>query len=384
MTRAYSVALMLFVLMFGALFAATSHAWADDGDTAAADRTETSATSPENEPAGLSVLVTPVARQSVDHRVTATGTVAAWREMPIGAEISGLAVIAVDADEGDRVKKGQRLAKLNDALLKAQLAQQKAAIAEAEAALANSQSDLDRANRMSKGILSEQTKDERATLVKTNAAKLDAAKAQLDQLQAQLDQTEILSPTDAVVADRSITLGQVVSSGNELFRLIRDGRLEVAARIAEADLAAVQPGQTVSVIGPSGGRYEGKIRLVAERVDEATRLGTAYVALPPGTPLKMGMFARVEIETGSQVAIAVPQKALVWRDGKAGAFVVEEDGRVVFTPVTITRQAGDAVEISQGLELGQRIVVNGAGLLSDGDRVRAKLAAAGEAEGITP
>ncbi|MFD0988292.1 efflux RND transporter periplasmic adaptor subunit [Methyloligella solikamskensis] len=381
MTRAYSIVLALFVILFGVLFAATSHAWAQD--TAQAQEADASV-APEGAVAGLSVLVTPVARRSVDHRVTATGTVSAWREMPIGAETSGLAVVAVDVDEGDRVRKGQRLAKLNDALLKAQIAQQEAAIAEAEAALANARSDLDRANRVSKGVLTEQATEERATLVKTRAAKLDAANAQLDHLQAQLAQTEIVSPTDAIVAERTITLGQVVQGGAELFRLIRDGRLEVAARIAEADLAKVQPGQTVTVIGPSGGRYKAEVRLVAERVDEDTRLGTAYVALPPGTPLKMGMFARVEIETGAEVAIAVPQKALVWREGKAGAFVVAEDGRVAFTPVTIAKQSGDAVEIAEGLKLGQRIVVNGAGLLNDGDRVRAKLAAAEEPEVAAP
>jgi HlyD family secretion protein len=96
------------------------------------------------------------------------------------------------------------------------------------------------------------------------------------------------------------------------------------------------------------------------------------------------MFARLEIETGTEVAIAVPQKALVWREGKAGAFIVGENGTVAFTPVKIARQAGDAVEIAEGLELGQRIVVNGAGLLNDGDKVRAKLAAAEEPEGIAP
>lgn len=383
MTRAYSITLALLLVMFGALFAATGHAWAQETGAAAVTREGRDAGLDEDV-SGLSVLVTPVARRSIDHRVTATGTVAAWREMPIGAETSGLAVVAVDVDEGDRVRAGQRLAKLNDALLQAQIAQQDAVIAEAEATLARARSDLDRANRVTKGVLSEQVTEERATLAKTSAAKLAAAKAQHDLLQAQLAQTEIVSPADGIVSERTVTLGQVVQGGTELFRVIRDGRLEVAARVAEADLVRVQPGQTASVIGPSGARYEGKVRLVAERVDEETRLGKAYVALPQGTPLKVGMFARVEIETGTEVAIAVPQKALVWREGKAGAFIVGEDGTVAFTPVKVARQAGDAVEIAEGLQLGQRIVVNGAGLLNDGDRVRAKLAAAEEPEGMAP
>lgn len=324
----------------------------------------------------LSVIVAPVEQQTIHSSVTATGTVAAWREMPIGAEISGYAVIAVDVDEGDRVSAGQRLAKLNDAVIKAQIGQQQAAIAEAEASLAKARSDLGRANRMTKGVLSEQTVEERATAVKTAEARLAAAEALLAQFQAQLDQTEILAPADGIVAKRSVTLGQVISSGNELFRMIRDGRLEVAAAVPEADLLRTRPGQPAAIAGPSGQRYSGEVRLVGEMVDPQTRLGTVYVALQPDTPLKIGMFARVEIDTESNVAMAVPQKALVWRDGKAGLFVLESDDTVRFAPVSLGRQSGAYVEVADGLSLGQRIVVTGAGLLNEGDRVRAEIASA--------
>ncbi|MEG6508670.1 efflux RND transporter periplasmic adaptor subunit [Methyloligella sp. 2.7D] len=334
------------------------------------------ATNPSGVQAALSVLVAPVAQSSIENKLTATGSVVAWREMPIGSEASGLAVTAVDVDEGDRVQKGDRLVKLDDRLLQAQIAQQKAAIEKAEATLANAKTDLQRADKMTKGILSEQTIDERATLVKTSAADLAEAKALLAQYEAELARTEILAPTDAIVAERSVTLGQVVESGTELFRLIRDGRLELDAEIPEADFASIRPGQSATVIGPSGARYPATVRQAAEIVDETTRLGVVHVALPEDTPLKIGMFARVEIDAGNEIATTVPQKALVWRGGKAGAFVLQDDGTVAFAALSLGRQTSDQVAVEDGLSPGQRIVVSGAGLLNEGDPVRAETASA--------
>lgn len=367
MTRFYQVALLLSILLMAAILMATVSAQAQSADAA---------TNPSGVQAALSVLVAPVAQSSIENKLTATGSVVAWREMPIGSEASGLAVTAVDVDEGDRVQKGDRLVKLDDRLLQAQIAQQKAAIEKAEATLANAKTDLQRADKMTKGILSEQTIDERATLVKTSAADLAEAKALLAQYEAELARTEILAPTDAIVAERSVTLGQVVESGTELFRLIRDGRLELDAEIPEADFASIRPGQSATVIGPSGARYPATVRQAAEIVDETTRLGVVHVALPEDTPLKIGMFARVEIDAGNEIATTVPQKALVWRGGKAGAFVLQDDGTVAFAALSLGRQTSDQVAVEDGLSPGQRIVVSGAGLLNEGDPVRAETASA--------
>ncbi len=372
MTRFYQVTLLLSMLMMLVLIAATRGADAQEA---------LAAPGPQNVQPALTALVMPIGEQRLKSTVTATGSVVAWREMPIGSEASGLTVTAVNVDEGDHVSKGQVLATLDDRVLQAQIAQQQAVIAEAEATLANAQSDVDRANRMTKGVLSQQTVEQRVTAVKTDAAKLAAAKAQLEQYQAELARTQIRSPADAIVAQRSVTLGQVVQSGTELFRLIRDGRLEVDAEVTEADLAKIKPRQDVVVIGPAGGHYQAKVRLVAETVDASTRLGTVHVALPADTPLKVGMFTRVEIDTGEKLALAVPQRALVWREGKAGAFVVKEDDTVAFTPLTIGALSGGMVEVDSGLSRGARIVVDGAGLLNDGDKVNVALASAGAVGG---
>ena len=192
----------------------------------------------------LKVSVDTVRESRIDGAIVGTGTVAAWREMPIGSEANGLAIVEIRADEGDKVVKGQVLARLNQGLLLAQIEQNKAAVAEAEASLANALSDQKRAHTVASGVISQQTIEQRETLVKTTTAKLASARAILEETKARLAQTEIVAPTDAIVAARSATLGQVVQSGTELFRLIQDGRIEVNALVPEADVFKIFP-QTV-------------------------------------------------------------------------------------------------------------------------------------------
>jgi HlyD family secretion protein len=324
----------------------------------------------------LTVSVAHVQEQHLGGVVTATGTVVAWREMPIGSEAGGLAVVEVAADEGDWVVKGQVLARLNRRVLMAQIVQQRAAISEASATLENAKSDARRAHGVSSGVISQQTIDQRDTLVKTATAKLAGARALLLEYSAKLAQTAILAPTDGRVAKRSATLGQVVQVGTELFRLIENGRIEADALVPEADLLRIKEQQVVRVIGPDGKTSEGKVRLVAPTVDAKTRLGTVHVELPATTDLKTGMFVRAEIETEGITALAVPQRALIWRDGKAAVFSVGDDGTVSLRAITMGRKTSSLVEVLEGVVAGERIVVDGAGLLNDGDRVRAEVASA--------
>ena len=322
----------------------------------------------------LTVTVDRVRQSRIESIVAGTGTVAAWQELPISAEAGGLAIVELLADEGDRVEKGQVLARLNGSLLLAEVEQGEAAVAEAEASLANAVSDQDRAHSVSSGVISRQTIELRETLVKTTAAKLASARASLERTRARLAQTEITAPADAVVASRSATLGQVVQAGTELFRLIRDGRIEVNALVPEAGLFEVVPGQSARVIDPIGRVWHASVRLVAPMVDPKTRLGTVRVALPGGADMKPGMFVRVEIEAAGRAALTVPLEALVWRDGKPGVFTLSDDETAVLTPITAGPATNASVEVVRGLAAGDRIVVKGAGLLSEGEKVRAEVA----------
>ncbi len=326
----------------------------------------------------LTVVVAPVTAQKLQTRIVATGTVSAWRDMPVSTEASGLAVTEVAVDEGDVVERGQILARLNDSILRAQIAQQSAVISELEASLATAQSDVQRAQSVGAGVISAQTAEQRATLAKTTSAKLAAARASLDEINARLKQTEIVAPAAGMIASRSVEPGQVVQTGTEMFRLIRDRRLEVDALVPEAELLSVRDGQSVRVFGPAGSVETGSVRIVAPIVDAKTRLGTVRIALDSATTLKPGMFARADIMADAKMALAAPLKALVWHESKAGVFKVTDGGIAALTEVSLGRKTSDMVEITSGLSTGDNIVVDGAGLLHDGDTVRVDVASVQE------
>ncbi|OYZ98487.1 MAG: hypothetical protein B7X99_11355, partial [Rhizobiales bacterium 17-65-6] len=208
------------------------------------------------------------------------------------------------------------------------------------------------------------------TTVKTARAKRDAAKAALAQLQAQLAQTEVRAPAGGLVSARSVDVGQVVSLGTELVRIIRDNRLQVDARVPEGDLALVKEGGEVDVTGPDGTATPAIIRQIAPVLDATTRLVVVHIDLPQGTALKSGMFARVGLKGAADRALAVPRSALVWRTGKAHVFLLAEGRTAVLTPVETGRQADGHVEIRAGLSAGDVVVTRGAGLLSNGDHVQ--------------
>ncbi|QJP17015.1 efflux RND transporter periplasmic adaptor subunit [Starkeya sp. ORNL1] len=327
--------------------------------------------------AALTVAVATVERQTVRNHILASGSVSPWRELVIGSEASGLAVAEIAVEEGQHVGKGDLLVRLNDAALNAEIAEQNALIDEAAANLASARLELDRAEKLvTTKAISQQTADERATAVKTTEAKLAAAKAVLDQLKVQLARTRILAPDDGYVLKRSVSLGQVVSTGAELVRMVQRSRLEVAASVAEAELLAARAGDDVRVTDPAGRSLTGTVRELAPSVDATSRLGIVRIDLPSDSGLKPGMFVRVEIETEPRIALAVPRQALVWRTGGAGVFVVQTDASVALSPVVTGRQMDDLVEITSGLAENERIVSEGAAFLNDGDKVQVGTAAA--------
>ncbi|WP_159591893.1 efflux RND transporter periplasmic adaptor subunit [Chelativorans xinjiangense] len=353
----------------GGLHGPGRHAPSGDagGDTPRSSVTEDTA---------LSVTVATIGTRRMEKEVLATGTVVAWEELPVSAEVAGLAITEVLIDEGDRVEKGQLLASLNDIQLQAQIEQQKAWISEAEASLDAAQAELRRGQELTaRNAISKQDAESRNTAVRTAQARLAVAQAGLSQLNAKLAQTSIVAPADGYVSKKSAVLGQVVQMGSELLRIVRDGRLEVEARVSEGDLFGVAPGQAVRITDPAGRVIEATVRTVAPIVDPRTRLGTVYIALPRDSGLKPGMFARAEIAADQPMALAVPQKALVWRNGQNAVFAVR-NGTASLRPVKTGMRRDGWIEITDGLTPGDRLAIDGAGFLKDGDSVRVELAEA--------
>lgn len=310
-----------------------------------------------------------VTQTSLDRTVTASGTVSAWEEVPVAAETGGLTAVAVYVDEGSYVRQGQPLVQMNDVLLRAQLRQQQAQVQLAEANVARDNAALDRAQQLKeRGFLSQASLDTALANQRSSNANLAAARAALSQTQTQLSQATIRAPVGGLIISRSVTKGQIIAAGTELFRMVRDGRLELDAQVPETELALVRAGQSATITSSEAGQTTGSVRIVTPEVNATTRLGLARISLAPGARLRPGMFARADIAVGDQPATTVPTGAVLYRDNKPGVFVVRGDSTVHFQPVTILSRTEAQTAVS-GVDVGVRVAVDGAGFLNEGDRV---------------
>ena len=302
--------------------------------------------------------------------VTASGTVSAWEEVPVGAETGGLTAIGVYVEEGTYVRQGQLLVKLNDEVLQAQLRQQQAGVASAEANAAREDAALARAEELrGRGFLSQASLDSATANQRSARAQLSAAQAALSETRTRLNQTSIRAPVAGLISSRSVTRGQIVQPGTELFRMVRDGRLELDAEIPEAELRLIRTGMTATIASEQAAGATGRVRIVTPEVNAQTSLGIARIALSPGSGLRPGMFARAAIDVGAQPAVVVPSDAVVFREGKAGVYTIGARNAVNFNPVTTGARNGTQIQIVSGLEANQRVVVQGAGFLGEGDVV---------------
>jgi RND family efflux transporter MFP subunit len=246
-------------------------------------------------------------------------------------------------------------------------------VAEAEANLAEAAANAQRARELQgSGALSAQQVAQLLTAERTAQARLEAVKAAQQVQQLRLQQAQVLAPDSGVISARSATVGAVVPAGMELFRLIRQGRLEWRGEVAATELAQIARGQKVTLGATGAGApVVGTVRQVAPTVDAATRNALVYVDLPDtGGRLKAGMFARGEFATGSSTALTLPQTAVLLRDGFSYVFVLGADNRVAQRKVATGRRSGERIEILQGLDEQARVVASGGGFLADGDTVR--------------
>ncbi len=388
--------------MFSAAALLLAGAWT----AGAADKPPASAPAAQTTRASLSVTWTQAQRASMAQSVQAGGTINAWQEAAVGAEGSGWRLAEVHVNVGDVVRRGQLLATFATELPQAELAQSEALVAEAEATLAEAAANAQRARDLQPtGVLSAQAINQLLTQERTAQARLQAQRAMLRVQQLRLAQARVLAPDNGVISSRSATVGAVVPAGMELFRLIRQGRLEWRAEVAATDIGLLAPGQQVQVQPVGGAALAGRVRMVAPTVDAQSRNGLVYVDLlgvqpaqrlaalssaprsdtsaagsgPAGVAAgvaKAGMYARGEFVLGSTAALTLPQSAVLLRDGFSFVFVLGAADRVAQTKVQVGRRMGDRIEITGGLDAGARVVASGAGFLSDGDTVRVVGAAA--------
>jgi len=347
-------------------------------------------TSPAANPAGaqtnvarpaLTVTGTQAQTQALPIKLTANGNIAAWQEASVGAEIGGLRLAEVLVNVGDTVQRGQVLARFATDAVQADLAQARAVVAEASASAQEATANADRVRALlNTGVFSGQQSSQYLTAEQTAKARVESAKAVMAAQLLRLQNTEVRASDSGIISARLATVGAVVGAGSELFKLIRQGRLEWRAEVGANELYRLPVGAAVSVAAASGSLVTGRVRTVAPTVDPQTRSGLVYVDLPSGPSrqagLKAGMFASGEFELGSSPALTVPQQAVVVRDGFSYVFRLNADQRVSQLKVQTGRRVGERVELLDGVGAESSLVASGAGFLNDGDLVKVAPAAA--------
>lgn len=345
------------------------------------------------------VSVVTAGRREVTESAIVSGTLVAREEIMVATEIEGLAITEILVEEGDRVAKGQVLARLQRATLDTQLAQNAAQRARAEAtvAQANAQiadvqanlteagSALDRSRQLKesgytssanyeKNVALKQSWEAKRTSAQSamTAAQFDISNldAQRREIEVRIARAEIKAPKAGLVSRRSAKLGAVANGvGEPLFRIIAEGEVELEAEIADVNLPRVSAGQAV-LVTPAGfsETLTGAVRLVSLEVDKTTRLGRIRVALPANKNLPIGAFARGVVELGKRTGVSVPQSAITF--GKVGASVqVLQQGQVRTRLVRLGLVGDGFIEIASGLQDGEQVIARAGSFLRDGDRV---------------
>lgn len=323
----------------------------------------------------LPVSLATAQQQAMARTVLVSGPVTAYEEMQLGVEISGQRVTALAVDVGQWVKKGQVLLQLDHRTLDSELAQADASLRQAQAS-----QELARINYERSGKLAAQQLISASSLDELRASRINAeaqtatARAARDAAKLRRDFADLRAPADGVISKRLVQPGQVVSSGSELLRLIRDGRLEWRAELPENQLTDVAVGNSVE-LAYNGQVITGRIRALTPGVDGQTRTGTVYADLPDPGPLKQGIFVDGRIVTGDGQMLTIPSAAIVQRDGHSYVFTVNDTQQASRRRISTGQAAHGRTAILDGLKAGDQVVIDGAGFLGEGDRVRVVTAA---------
>lgn len=333
-----------------------------------------SSTAPVSNLASLTVTAALPREVEWDTTLDASGAVAPWQEAIIGAQVAGLILFQLEADVGDRVQRGQLLARFDTATLRAEETQLMAAVAEAEGAKVQATANRERVLRLKgSGSISEQEIQRYVTEAVIADAQLAAAHARLDAKRLQLRQADIVASDDGVISARVATLGSVSTAGQELFRLVRQGKLEWRGEFTATQLARIEIGQTVNLYLPEGQVGTARVRQIAPLLNTRSRLGLVYADIEPGEQIRGGMYVDGLVTLASSSAWVVPAASVVIRDGRSIVFLLQPDGEeysVQAQAVVVGRRQGSEIEILEGLVAGLPVVARGAGLLVDGDRVK--------------
>lgn len=332
-------------------------------------------------------------------QVLVTGTLAAREEILVGPEIEGLRIVELLADEGDRVVKGQVLARLSRETLDAQMAQSLATQARAEASIAQAKSQIGqweatvaqkqsayaRAQSLRRdGVTTDAALDNATADARTSQAQLNVGRDGLrvaeaevtsilalrQELAVRISRTEVKAPEGGIVSRRAARIGAVAAGmGEAMFRIIARSDIELEAEVPELRLAKLRPGQSATITIGDVVSLNGKVRIVSPEVEKASRLGKVRIAVEKHDSLRIGAFARGEIEVARRIAVALPLSAVLY-DAKGPYVQGVRDGMVFAIPIKTGLTVDGQIEIVSGVFEDETIIARAGAFLHDGDKVR--------------
>lgn len=325
--------------------------------------------------ADLAPVVTVVApgKATIEGTISANGTLAARREMPVGSVGEGGQVVSVLVEPGDWVGQGQVLAVIDRQVQVQQQASSSAQIGVAEADARLAQSNLDRGLRLvEKGFISKADIDRLTATRDAANARVKVARAQFGELSARTARLNIVAPAAGLVLERRVEPGQVVSGGSGvLFRLAKGGEMELRAQLSEVDLASISPGVSAEVVPVGSDKtFIGQVWQIAPVIDPTSRQGTARVALAYAPELRPGGFAAVTIKAGTVIAPILPESALLSDSQGAYVYIVGKGNKVERRSIKQGRITDRGVVIVEGLNGTERIVLRAGGFLQPGETIK--------------
>jgi HlyD family secretion protein len=323
------------------------------------------------------VTVIAPGRTTVSGRITATGTLAARRELPIGIAGEGGQVAQVLVQPGQWVRRGQVLAVLDRSVQVQQEASQGAQIQVSRADAQLAQANLDRAQKLvARGFISKADIDRLTATRDAAAARVRVASAQLGELRARTQRLNIVAPEAGLVLERKVEPGQVVSSGSGvLFRMAQGGEMEMLAQLSETDLAKISPGIAAEVTPVGSTRaFTGQVWQVSPVIDPETRLGRVRIALSYAPELRPGGFANAEIIAGTVVAPVLAESAVLSDNAGSYVFIVDANNKVVRRPIKTGSITAQGVIVVEGLNGSERVVQRAGAFLQPGETVKPKTA----------
>jgi RND family efflux transporter MFP subunit len=323
-------------------------------------------------PALPHVTVTVPGRQSVAATISATGDLAARREMPVGVAGEGGMVVQVLVEPGDWVEAGEPLATLDRSVQTQEAASLAASIAVARADAALAESELDRARALvSRGFISKADIDRKTATRDAARARVAVAEAQLGEARARIGRLVIRAPARGLVLTRALEPGQVVSPGSgALFRIAKDGEMEALAKLPEQDLARLRVGVPAQVT-PVGSTqsFTGRVWQLSPVIDPQTRQGIARVALGYDPAIRPGGFAAVRVMTGTVDAPLLPESAVLSDTKGSFVYIVAKNDEVQRRSVTVGEVSDKGMTITEGLTGKEQVVLSAGAFLNPGDKI---------------